>query len=126
MINTKTNPPGTIDSASLRDSDENSRLDALMNRIHQLTVAQTQSPKRPSEPAPDPVAVSPAGPGQKINGEWMPIEPDTLTAAGLSDSDVEALILKTLNGRAEATGRSMSDHIKFPLSLIHISEPTRH
>ena len=38
-------------------------------------------------------------------GEWMPIEPDTLGAAGLTDGEVEALILKTLNGRAEATGR---------------------
>ena len=48
----------------------------------------------------------------------MPIEPDTLAAAGLTDSEVEALILKTLNGRAEATGRYLSDHLKLAFRII--------
>ena len=48
----------------------------------------------------------------------MPDEPDTLADAGLTDGEVEALILKTLNGRAEATGRYLSDHLKLPFRMI--------
>ena len=48
----------------------------------------------------------------------MPVEPDSLNAAGLTDGEVEALCLKTLNGRAEATGRYLSDHLKLPFRLI--------
>ena len=41
-----------------------------------------------------------------------------LPAAGLNDGEVEALILKTLNGRSEATGRNLSDHLKLSFRLI--------
>jgi hypothetical protein len=110
-------PNGSPDTAAQaqRDADDHSRLDALMDRIHQLTVAQAVPPKRPSELPPEPVP--PAG-IVAVGGEWMPIEPDTLPAAGLTDSEVEALILKTLNGRAEATGRSLSDHLKLAFRII--------
>ncbi len=73
-----------------------------MDRIHQLTMAQTPSRPRSAD-APAEPTVDPATGGR--SGEWMPIEPETLAAAGLTDGEIEALALKTLNGRAEATGR---------------------
>ncbi len=108
------------DQATLRDVDDHSRLDALMDRIHQLTVGQTQ-------PRTQPVIGStielPAHPMlaavQPTHGEgWFPIEPETLTDAGLTDGELEALILKMLNSRAEATGRHLADHVKLPFRII--------
>ena len=98
--------------------DDNGRLDALMDRIHQLTSAQSPAPAR-TRPAVEAVPVSTSGPTKRDRGgEWMPIEPDTLAAGGLTDGEVEALVLKTLNGRAEATGRNLSDHLKLAFRII--------
>src|SRR4051794_35475828 len=103
------NSIGTLNPSSGKGEDDG-RLDALMDRIHQLTMAQSPPRSRPAtEPPPEPPRGTPA---KERKGEWLPIEPDTLSGAGLTDGEVEALILKTLNGRAEATGRYLSDHLK--------------
>jgi DNA-binding PadR family transcriptional regulator len=110
-------------SATVAEGDDNGRLDALLDRIHQLTTAQTPSPKASAEPA-LPLARdafearAASNAADKRGGEWMPEEPDTLADAGLTDGEVEALILKTLNGRAEATGRFLSEHLKLPFRMI--------
>ena len=115
---------GGSSAVAARD-DENSRLDALLDRIHQLTVAQSP-PKRPQAdiPAASAAATEPhceAAPARTPvgqGGEWFPLEPESLNAAGLTDGEVEALILKTLNGRAEATGRYLSEHLKVAFRII--------
>ena len=102
-----------------REPEDNSRLDALLDRIHQLTAAQSSPTKRGGlEPPPDPSrgANGPPQPTGKPT-DWIPIEPDTLVGAGLTDGEVESLILKTLNGRAEATGRYLSEHLKLPFRM---------
>ena len=126
MSDSHANGAGPSGQHAVRD-DESGRLDALLDRIHQLTAAQSQQPKRPSEPPPGPPREAPReaprsqpvaqNGGQHADG-WVPIEPDSLTAAGLTDGEVEALILKILNGRAEATGRFLSDHLKLQFRLI--------
>jgi hypothetical protein len=107
---------------TIENGDNNTRLDALMERIHQLTVAQSHPTNRKSEPIAEPVrrSLPPSTENQTdANSDgWLPIEPDSLAAAGLSDGEVEALVLKTLNGRAEASGRSISDHLKLPFRII--------
>jgi hypothetical protein len=104
-------------------SQDETRLDALLDRIHQLTVAQSTpsmrraEPEAPSEPIREQM---PARQVEKRNrsGDWTPAEPETLAQTGLTDGEVEALALKTLNGRAEATGRFIADHLKLPFRLI--------
>ena len=113
MTNQKSN--GSTPATAQREADDHSRLDALMDRIHQLTVAQAQPSKRLTDVPPE---TAPASGATSNSGEWVPIEPDTLAAAGLTDSEVEALLLKVLNGRAEATGRLLSDHLKVPFRII--------
>jgi hypothetical protein len=99
--------------------ENSSRLDALMERIHQLTVAQVHPTKRQSAEAPFESAAAAGGKDAEPDADgWFPIEPDSLNAAGLSDGEVEALVLKTLNGRAEASGRLISDHLKLPFRII--------
>lgn len=111
---------GTTGTAAVAEPDD-SRLDALLDRIQQLTATPSAPPKLvPSETAAALVrdAFDARHMGERGGGEWMPLEPDTLTDAGLTDSEVEALILKTLNSRAEATGRYLSDHLKLPFRMI--------
>jgi DNA-binding PadR family transcriptional regulator len=117
MSDIRTN--GSVGSAAVAERDDNGRLDALLDRIHQLTTAQT-APARPlaeSSPAPARAAFE-ARAAEQRKGEWMPEEPDTLADAGLTDGEVEALCLKTLNGRAEATGRYLSEHLQLPFRMI--------
>ena len=59
--------------------------------------------------APDP---TPAG------TEFIPREPSSLREAGLRESEVEALALKFLMARGEASGRDVAEQIKLPFVLV--------
>ncbi len=48
----------------------------------------------------------------------MPREPESLVEAGLTESDVEALILKCLLNSGSVTGRSICEHLCLPFKLI--------
>jgi DNA-binding PadR family transcriptional regulator len=119
-------------------SDENVRLDALLERIQELTNARAVDDALPrgdrSMHAPE--SRSAMAPGRATRAEesrsalpqrsrpvpdsvaWFPVEPDNLREAGISEGEVEALVLKTLNGRAEATGRDLSEHLRLAFRLI--------
>jgi hypothetical protein len=98
---------------------DDSRLDALMSRIQELTAAGSSHARSADMPSDtQSLAELPADDSQDELEDWAPVEPDSLAAAGLTDSQVEALILKTLNGRSEATGRDLSDHIKLPFRIL--------
>jgi hypothetical protein len=101
---------------------DDSRLDALLNRIQELTSA-------PPTPAPGPTPIQPIQPvaqSRPLPSEhncpehegWVPIEPEDLAAAGLNDGEVEALILKTLNSRSESTGRVLAEQLKLSFRLV--------
>ncbi|MCB9872871.1 MAG: AAA family ATPase [Planctomycetaceae bacterium] len=47
------------------------------------------------------------------------MEPKSYVAAGLSESDVEALIFKLLLGRGDTAGRLIADHIRLPFVLVN-------
>lgn len=49
---------------------------------------------------------------------YTPPEPRTLTDAGLSDSEVEGLILKFLAARGDATGWAIADQVRLPYALV--------
>ncbi len=49
---------------------------------------------------------------------FAPIEPESFRDAGLTDSEVEALILKFLLARGDATGREIADQVKLPFILV--------
>jgi hypothetical protein len=50
--------------------------------------------------------------------QWYPHEPTTFREAKLGDSEVEALTLKYLLARGDATGREVADQVKLPFILI--------
>ncbi|MGI9456182.1 MAG: AAA family ATPase [Aeoliella sp.] len=133
---------GTIDSdpTSAAPGESKERLDLLLNRIHQLTTNAAGSPTTlPTSPVPAehpvettesahappaqiPVTGAPeemeANDDRDSNGDWFPREPSDLQAAVISESEVEDLLLKSLNARSEASGRDLSEAIKLPFRLI--------
>ena len=54
---------------------------------------------------------------QRANA-FTPIEPASFRAAGLTDSEVEALVLKFLLARGDAAGRDIADQVKLPFVLV--------
>ena len=49
---------------------------------------------------------------------FIPVEPTSLEAAGLTDSEVEGLILKFLAARGDAAGFAISEQVKLPYPLV--------
>ena len=50
--------------------------------------------------------------------EFVPIEPTAIRDGGLTDSEVEALILKYLLSRGDCTGREIADQARLPFVLM--------
>lgn len=96
------------------------RLDDLLSRIQKLTNEGGLSGGiSPAKPRPEAETAEPAvGPHASNEEDWYPNEPTDFRSAGLSDSEVENLLLKFLNARAEATGRDLSEHVRLPFRLI--------
>lgn len=105
---------------------EQKRLDELLDRIHQLTAdchggivgASSCPADAPAQPAPPQPTEPPIAPTRKLAREWTPEEPASLLEGDLTDSEVEALILKLLTSRSEATGRFIAENVRLPFRLI--------
>jgi hypothetical protein len=99
-----------------RGADDTDHMDALLDRIHQITAFKSQPAMR--------LAVQSTGQsgealareffnsraGAEHNGEWFPPEPETLAVAGLTSGEVEGLALKTLYGRRRRDGASPNSY----------------
>jgi hypothetical protein len=120
-------------TATLVEKDSaQDRLDVLLSRIHELTSASEGSsagiaavadvPENQSSTAPTlpgtPFAPESVADIRDRKGAWFPCEPDDLRKAGLSESEVEDLLLKCLNARSEASGRDLADQVKLPFRLV--------
>lgn len=58
-----------------------------------------------------------------LDESFVPGEPASLQQAGLTDSSVEALVLKFLLARGDVTGREVADQVKLP--FVHIDRLLR-
>lgn len=95
------------------------RLDELLSRIQQLTADNdAPAPRGPFGGALDDQNANDADAAPADRNEWFPPEPKSILASGLTDSEVENLVLKYLNARAEASGRDLAEHVKLPFRLI--------
>ena len=56
--------------------------------------------------------------GDDSDVEFVPREPQSLQEVGLSESEVESLILKLLLSRGDLVGRDIADHIRLPFVLV--------
>lgn len=103
----------------------------MLQRIQKMT-AETQtpepqpaapSPARPEKAKPRPASPPAPDPSRKVFekngfGEYVPIEPVTFEEAGTTPSEVEALVLKFLLTKGEASGRAIAEQIKMPFALV--------
>jgi hypothetical protein len=107
-------------------------INEVINRIMQLTGSEARraDPLKASVPA-ESVArtvaeasgVTKAPPAESTGGikddcEFIPMDPASIREAGLTESEVEALILKYLLSRGDSTGRDVADQVRMPFILI--------
>jgi hypothetical protein len=82
------------------------RLDALVNRIKRL--------------ATEPSGVEDRGESEPESEQdlFVPVEPQSLAEAQLTDSQIEALALKFLLARGDAAGRDIAEQVKLPFAFV--------
>ena len=100
---------------AVSSEEEDPRLEALLGRIQKLT-----GPNRPSTAtgrAAEAAAWAIDAPSPREEA-FTPVEPESFREAGLTDSEVEALALKFLLSRGDASGRDVAEQIKLPFVLV--------
>jgi hypothetical protein len=106
------------DDPASSDVDRDAEISAVLDRIAKLTKAGANV-VAPASPQTSAIPQTPPTPPRDQNA-FMPIEPASFHEAGLADSEVEALILKFLLARGDATGRDIADQVR--LSFIPIGQ----
>ncbi|MCX7424406.1 MAG: AAA family ATPase [Planctomycetia bacterium] len=91
--------------------DTEAKLEAMLDRLHGL-VDDRRAPRASSG---DSAGQDEA---EHLANPFVPLEPTSLGEADLTESSVEALILKYLLARGNATGRDIADQVKLPFVLI--------
>ena len=91
-------------------------LDSLLSRINQLASGQ-------ADPAPVPAPSQPATPPPSeahpaLQGNWQPIEPDTLGHAGVSEGQLEHLALRCLAAMGDQSGHQLAEQHAVPFRLL--------
>ncbi|MCA9198063.1 MAG: AAA family ATPase [Planctomycetales bacterium] len=103
------------------------RLEGLLDRINRIAsgdasedepLEATASHDDPSDDADALGTPSVGAEGHTSSGEFVPPEPKSYREAGLSDTQVEELMLKYLLARGDAQGRQIADQLRLPFSLI--------
>lgn len=72
-----------------------------------------QPPEAPARQTPTPPSSPAASPT-----DFVPLEPESLARAGVTENQIEALLLKFLANCSTATGRETSEQIRLPFGII--------
>ena len=105
----------THEAGSVREGDDDEKLNGLLQRINRLTQAQAggetvgrgcgRSRRRGRASIRTPTSSYRANHSRSAK-------------SGLSESEVEALVLKLLLSRGDLVGRDIADHIRLPFVLV--------
>jgi len=85
------------------------KLDALLNRLNPLGAGAADAERGDEE--------SPLE-AESDDTSFVPLAPGSFREAQLTDSEVEALVLKFLLARGDAAGRDIADQVMLPFVLI--------
>src|SRR5437764_4061675 len=105
-------------------ADREAKLNEVISRIQQLAGGEqgktdSRAAKQPqSKPTQSQSTAASKSDQTAEQQEFIPLEPPTIREAGLTDSEVEALILKYLLSRGDCTGREISDQVHLPFILL--------
>ena len=100
------------DHDSPGEGQKDKKLDALLGQINRLTGSPNEA-----EPPLDPQLRNAPEEFEGSN-RFFPVEPRSFIEAQLTDTEVEALVLKYLLARGDATGRNIADQVKLPFVLV--------
>ncbi len=100
-------------SASTKSNSADEKLNGLLERIHSMTAEVELPPTTPKAAHPRQQRIP-----KLAADEFIPCEPESFKQAGITDSEVEALVLKLLLARGECNGRDIAGHIKLPFILL--------
>ena len=140
----QTTPDSSVTDPS-RNENADARLEGLLSRINSLASGVPEKAVSAPQPSIPPVAHFPvarktsqgqpartafaADSASATDEEWesddpqtqtayRPVEPTSFAEAMLSETQVEALVLKYLFAKGEVTGRMIADQVKLPFGLI--------
>jgi DNA-binding PadR family transcriptional regulator len=103
--------PSRVSPSPVGGSEE--RLEGLLNRIQRL--ASGEPPKMVEQLEPE----SPQDkPTESSDNVFFPQEPQRLQDTGITETQIEELILKFLLARGDAQGRQIANQVKLPFILI--------
>jgi hypothetical protein len=94
------------------DSAIDGRLNLILERIKQITSSPPGASSQPQSAGTAPAA------SVQAEEAFVPHEPESLAKADLSESEVEALVLKFLLARGDANGRDIAEQVKLPFTLV--------
>jgi predicted ATPase with chaperone activity len=114
--------------AAVPPTGQDAKLNELLRRINTIAATEGNASAPPSAktaaalPAVKPEA-APAAPNATptpaVGADvFIPIEPPSIGDAGLTDSEVESLILKYLLSRGDCTGREVAEQVRLPFILL--------
>ena len=95
---------------AVAEKQRQDKLDQLLGRIANLASGTAEPEPAPPEPAPEV--------DRPERNTFFPVEPKSFRQATLTESEVEALILKYLLSRGDATGREIADQVRLPFMLL--------
>ncbi len=98
------------EAAEHNQGDKDARLDAMLDHLNQLAAGQTHDATG--------LLSQTADNGEHLRNTFVPIEPGSFLEAQLTESEIEALILKFLLARGDATGRDIVQQIRLPFVLL--------
>jgi hypothetical protein len=112
-------------------------LESILARIHQIADGQAPPPSpNPAAASAPPASVRQSDPvdaaaaarairttptlasDEEETGQWRPLEPQSLKAAGISEGQVEHLVLKCLAACGDLSGRDLSEQHAIPFRLL--------
>jgi len=91
------------------EEKQDEKLDALLGRIKKMTGQESEETDKAENTGIEP---------EHLKNTFLPIEPESFREAQLTDSEVEALILKFLLARGDVSGRDIAEQIRLPFVLV--------
>ena len=113
--------PPAHEVADEQNPEQEAKLAEMLARINQITSTDPRknASAGPATPATAASTTPVAGNGNPEKpDDFYPVEPNSIREAGLTDSEVESLILKYMLARGDITGREIGDQVRLPFVLL--------
>lgn len=135
MSTTASQSTSVLPESQRKSADSANDLEAMLARINQLAsegggaergepnieddYSRSSSSVAGQKPSvPQTISNEVAGADDEEHPAWKPLEPASLEAAGVSEGQLEHLILKSLASCGDMSGRNLADHHALPFRLV--------